>query len=300
MAIKIEMLRCFSAVAEAGNLADAAIRLGRTQPAISMKLKQLEDHLNQRLFVSDRKSQLTPVGLQIFELARTELRQFDDTIKAIQTAAVSPQGLVRVASVPSVAGLVFPSMVEKFRVVCPGTRIELQDTDTQQVIDALSRGKADIGIASNDHALNGIQQTKLFSDRFGLICSPRHPLAHKKGPITLVDVISDQFIRNDLCLSITSQSFQEMTARASLSARNTLSLISMVRSDRWVTILPKAVLHIAPSDLIFREISDLTSRRQVNLLLREKSPFQEYSEKLKDVILSTNWETNLSAGSPKR
>jgi DNA-binding transcriptional LysR family regulator len=296
MAIKIEMLRCFSAVAEAGNLGDAATRLGRTQSAISMTLKQLEDHLGQRLFVSDRKSQLTPVGQQIFELARIELLQFDDTIKAIQAAAVAPQGLVRVASVPSVAGLMFPSMVQKFRDVCPGTKIELRDTDSQQVVDALSRGKADIGIASSHHTLNGIQQTPLFSDRFGLICSPRHPLAHKTGPIHLTDVVSDAFIKNDLCLSIASEDFQEMTSHADLSARNTLSLISMVRSDKWVTILPKAVLHIAPSDLVFRDISDLTSRRQVNLLLREKSPFQNYAEKLKDVILSTNWETIMSAG----
>ncbi|AZV77461.1 LysR family transcriptional regulator [Parasedimentitalea marina] len=295
MAIKIEMLRCFNAVAEAGNLADAATRLGRTQSALSMTLKQLEDHLGQRLFVSDRKSQLTPVGQQIFELARTELRQFDDTLKAIQAAAVAPQGLVRVASVPSVAGLMFPSMVQTFRAVCPGTKIELRDTDSQQVIDALSRGKADIGIASNDHTVNGIQQTSLFSDRFGLICSPRHPLALRSGPVTLSDVISSQFIKNDLCLSIESETFQEMTSHADLSARNTLSLISMVRSDEWVTILPKAVLHIAPSDLVFREISDLTSRRQVNLLLREKSPFQHYAEKLASVILSTNWETIMSA-----
>ncbi len=296
MTIKIEMLRCFSAVAEAGNLGDAATRLGRTQSAVSMTLKQLEDRLGQRLFVSDRKNQLTPVGQQIFELARIELRQFDDTIKAIQATAVAPQGLVRVASVPSVAGLMFPSMVKKFRDVCPGTKIELRDTDSQQVIDALSRGKADIGIASSHHGLNGIQQTPLFSDRFGLICSPRHPLALRAGPIHLADVASDAFIKNDLCLSIDSESFQEMTAYADLTARNTLSLISMVRSDKWVTILPKAVVHIAPSDLVFREISDLTSRRQVNLLLREKSPFQEYAEKLKNVILSINWETAMSAG----
>jgi len=296
MAIKIEMLRCFSAVAEAGNLGDAATRLGRTQSAVSMTLKQLEDHLGQRLFVSDRKNQLTPVGQQIFELARIELRQFDDTLKAIQAAAVAPQGLVRVASVPSVAGLVFPSMVKKFHEVCPGTKIELHDTDSQQVVDALSRGKADIGIASTDHTLNGIQQTPLFSDRFGLICSPRHPLAHRNGPISMTDVVSDAFIKNDLCLSIESESFQDMTSRADLSARNTLSLISMVRSDKWVTILPSAVRHIAPSDLVFREISDLTSQRQVNLLLREKSPFQDYAEKLKDVILSTNWELIMRAG----
>lgn len=290
MAIKIEMLRSFKAVAEAGNLADAALRLGRTQSAVSMTLKQLEENLGQRLFVSDRKSQLSPMGQQIYALARTELSQFDDTIKAMHAVASSPQGLVRLASVPSVAGLVFPSVVQKFNSVCPGTRVELRDADSQQVADALNRGTADIGIASIDYTMNGIQRTPLFSDGFGLICSPRHPLAMKKEPIKLNDVLEANFIQNDLYRSIENEEFQQRVSKSDVSARNTLSLISMVRSDVWVTILPKAVMYIAPTDLVFREISDLTARRQVYLLLREKSPFQNNAEKLRDIILSMNWE----------
>lgn len=296
MAVKIEMLRCFNAVAEAGNLADAAVRLGRTQSAVSMTLKQLEGNLGQRLFVSDRKSQLTAIGQQVFDLARTELAQFDDTIKAIETAATAPQGLVRIASVPSVAGLVFPSVVKKFHEICPGTKIELRDTDSQQVVDAMSRGMADIGIASIDYTLNGIEQIPLFSDRFGLICSKRHPLATRKSPIALKDVITADFIRNDLYRSIDLEGFQGKVLQSNISARNTLSLISMVRSDNWVTILPKAVLYIAPTDLVFREISDLTARRQVFLLMREKAPFQTYAETLKKVILSMNWDEVTSKG----
>jgi DNA-binding transcriptional LysR family regulator len=291
MAIKIEMLRCFSVVAEAGNLADAALRLGRTPPAVSMTLKQLEDHLGQRLFMSDRKSQLTPIGQQIFELARTELRQFDDTIKAIETAADSPKSLVRVVSVPSVAGLVFPDIVPKFQSLCPGTKIELRDTDSRQVIDALSRGTADVGIASTDYDLNEIQKVPLFSDRFGLICAPHHPLAHHGSPLSLKDVKTHTYIKNDLCSSIDNQVFQDIAAQTNISVRNTLSLIAMVRSGNWVTVLPQTVLHIAPSDLVFRAITDLTSHRHVDLLLRERSPFLDYAEKLKEIILSTNWDT---------
>ena len=60
--IKLEMLRCFGAVAQAGNLGDAAVRLGKTQSALSMTLKQLEEHLGERLFETERKNRLTPLG----------------------------------------------------------------------------------------------------------------------------------------------------------------------------------------------------------------------------------------------
>ena len=62
MTIKLELFRYFCAVAETGNLAEAADRLGRTQSALSMSLKQLEEHLGKKLFDGERKSQLSPLG----------------------------------------------------------------------------------------------------------------------------------------------------------------------------------------------------------------------------------------------
>ena len=64
------MLCCFGAVAQTGNLADAAIRLGRTQSALSMTLKQLGEHLGQPLFEGERKNRLFPLGDEVFRLAQ--------------------------------------------------------------------------------------------------------------------------------------------------------------------------------------------------------------------------------------
>ena len=56
------MLRCFATVARSGNLADAGDKLGRTPSAVSMMLKQFEEHLGAPLFESERKSKLTALG----------------------------------------------------------------------------------------------------------------------------------------------------------------------------------------------------------------------------------------------
>ncbi len=289
MAIKIEMLRCFSIVAQTGNLADAAARLGRTQSAVSMTLKQLEAHLGQRLFKSDRKNRLTPFGEQVFEIARAELRQFDEAIHMIETSANTPQGLIRIASVPSVASTVFPKIVKVFSRRYPGINIELRDADSVQVVDALMRGQADIGIASPKHRLNGIRQSHLFSDRFGLICAPNHRLAQQKSTPTIEQVASSNFIHNDLCQTIDTPGFHAATAGTKLSARNTLSLITMVRSGNWVTILPQAVASAAPLEVKFRNISNLSDQRRVSLLLREKTRFRRYVEDMGEVIKQIDW-----------
>lgn len=293
MAIKIEMLRCFATVAQAGNLAEAANRLGRTQSAISMTLKQLEDHLGQRLFESDRKNRLTPLGQQVFDLAQTQLRQFDHTVKSIEVSANSPSGLIRIASIPSVAGLVFPSAIADLTHRNPGLNVELRDTDTEQVIDALMRGQADIGVVSGSHTLNGIRQAHLFSDPFGLICSPNHTLALQKRAPTIKDVASASFIRNNLCGMIESLAFQTAIAESKVAMHNTMSLIAMIGAGGWVTVLPKTVVTFTTSDLVFREIADLPEQRKVHLLMRENTLFPQFSEQLWQYLTQFDWTMSM-------
>jgi len=290
------MLRCFSTVAQTGNLLEAADILGRTQSAVSMTLKQMEEHLGERLFQSDRKNRLTVLGEQVFGLAQTQLRQFDETVRAIEASAKAPHGLIRVVSVPSVAGLIFPIAIETMTQRHPSLKIELRDADTEQVTSALIHGHADIGVASGQIAMNGIQQTSLFSDRFGLICASDHPLALQDSQPTINDVVSAGFVKNNLCQLIETPEFHAATDDARLTARNTSSLIAMVRRNKWVTVLPQTVVQLAPSDLVFREIDGITDRRQVNLFLRKNSPFLGLATELGDLIINYDWSfTNTDA-----
>jgi DNA-binding transcriptional LysR family regulator len=289
MAIKIEMLRCFSTVAQTGNLADAAVRLGRTQSAISMTLKQLEDHLGQSLFEGERKNTLTALGAEVFDLAQQQLRQFDETVSAIETSASAPHGLLRIASVPSVAGLVFPSAIDELTRRHCNLKVELRDCDSNQVIESLVRGQADIGVASGRHSLNGIRQERLFQDSFGLICAQSHALAQQKDNPTIGDVRSVGFVRNNLCDLIRSAEFGMAFTDCRVTVHNTLSLIGMVRTGKWVTVLPQTVYRIMPDDLMFRRIEGLDDRRSISLLIRERSPYLHLAEEIGEIVRRFDW-----------
>ena len=288
--IKIEMLRCFAAVAQAGNLADAAIRLGRTQSALSMTLKQLEEHLGQPLFESERKSRLSPLGQEIFGLAQQQLRQFDHTISAIESAAQSPQGLLRVASIPSATSLLLPRSIGEMTNRHPSLSIELRDMDTSMVIDALLQGHADLGLVSGKPKLNGVEQIDLFEDRFGLLCASNHDLARKPDLPGFDMVFASRFIRNNLCALIDAPEVQSALRKAKVVVHNTHSLLAMVRSGNWTTILPEAVAN-APSDgLAFREIAGLTATRSVSLLIRTRTRFPVLVEEFAEIILGATAE----------
>ncbi|WP_305988290.1 LysR family transcriptional regulator [Roseibium sp. MMSF_3544] len=284
MSIKIEMLRCFCTVAQTGNLAEAAERLGRTQSAVSMTLKLLEDHLGKKLFEGERKSRLSPLGEQVFELSLRQLRQFDQTVQSIEAAADAVQGLIRIVSVPSVAALLFPSILEFMTRNFPGLKVELRDTDTQQVLDALVQGKADIGIASGYHPLNGVRASSLFEDRFGLVSASGHPLMTQSDAPTIAEVMTAPFVRNALCALIQSPRFLQKLETADVTIHNTHSLITMVRTGKWVTVLPETVVRFTSETTAFRPISDLPEKREVYLYVRERSRFKELTDACSEFI----------------
>lgn len=285
MAIKIETLRCFCTVAQTGNLIEAADRLGRTQSAVSMTLKQFEDHLGKKLFEGERKNQLSPLGLQVFEVALKQVRQFDQAVLDILAAASAEHGLLRIAAVPSVAALVFPKVLAYMTQRFPGVKVELRDADTQQVLDALIEGKADIGIASGQHALNGVRSLPLFEDRFGLVCASDHQLMKQPITPTVDDVLALPFIRNALCDLIQSPKFRASEAQADVTVHNTHSLITMVKTGDWVTVLPQSVANFMPEATAFREIADLPDQRQVCLYVNEHARFKHLTEEAVAYIL---------------
>ncbi|MEX0308085.1 MAG: LysR family transcriptional regulator [Ruegeria sp.] len=286
MAIKIEMLRCFCTVAQTGNLVEAADRLGRTQSAVSMTLKQLEDHLGKKLFEGERKSQLSPLGEQVFDLGLRQVRQYDQTVQNIEAAAQAEQGLIRIVSVPSVGALIFPPLLDHMTRTFPGVKVELRDSDTQQVLDAIAQDQADIGIASGHHPLNGVRTLPLFQDSFGLVAASDHPLITRAGPLTIADIPTAPFVRNTLCDVIQTTAFRTAIQSAEITIHNTHSLINMVRTGEWITVLPQTVAEFLPEAVTFRPISDLHDKRQVYLYIRERSRFQELTEQCSAFILS--------------
>ncbi|WP_299900289.1 LysR family transcriptional regulator [uncultured Ruegeria sp.] len=289
MAVKVEMLRCFCTVAQTGNLAEAASRLGRTQSAVSMMLKQFEEHLGKKLFEGERKNHLSPLGQQVLDLSLKQVRDFDQAVQNIELAAQAEHGLIRIVSVPSVGALVFPALLDHMTSRFPGLKIELRDGDSQQVLDAVAGDTSDIGIASGHHPLNGVSAEPLFQDRFGLVAASDHPLMTRAEPPAISDLVAEPFVRNALCDFIESASFREILDGAEVTIHNTHSLITTVRAGQWITVLPQTVAQFIPDAVAFRPISDLPDRREVYLYVRERARFREISEACRSFVLSSGF-----------
>jgi DNA-binding transcriptional LysR family regulator len=267
--IRTEALRVFVTVASCGNLRDAADRLFRTQSAISMTLKQLEDHLGAPLFESDRKHSLTDLGRFVQGVAGVLLRDLDTAIGLIEEYASGHSGKLRLASVPSVAALLIPEMLASFLTERPLAKIDLVDRDSADVRRLVATGQADLGIASADPTETGLHMTPIFEDRMLLVCRADSALAAHPGPLDWEALTTVPMILNETTRAIQATEFQAIAAEARIRVRNVTSLLAMVRAGVGVTLLPGLATFGLPPSLVARPLGDITWRRQVCLLRRE-------------------------------
>jgi len=292
VAIKIEMLRNFVAVAELGNLNDAADRLGRTPSAVSMSLKQLEDHLGAPLFASDRKNQLTALGRFTLAEGSREIEHFGRCIEAITTFAHARIGIVRVGAVPSVTAALLPKVVKDFMRERPDVIIHIRDLDSATVLREIEMQRIDIGIGSGNTTMPAIRRRLLFSDRFGVLCSDDHPLAQAPRPLRWADLRAFTLISNATGGQINNPVFRELDDAAHLRIRNTSSVLGMVRAGVGITVLPKLTLEGQEQGLRFLPLDEPDTIRQVNILTRaqgELPPVAEAFEKaIVDGVLARN------------
>ena len=265
MAIKIEMLRCFVMVAKHGGLSDAADALGRTTSAVSMMLKQFEDHIGSPLFETARKSRLTPIGDLIYEEARREVAHFENSVSVIEGLARSELGYLRLAVTPSVATTILPPVINRFTQKHPKVQIDIRDIDSAAITHALIRDRADIGIGTFA-TIEGMNSVELFNDAFGVICRTDHSLAQNWDHLTWRDMHEHVFIANGLCDLITDPDFAPILENSRLMVRNTASLLALVREGGGITVLPRLAVAGLQDDIAFLPLADITARRAVQMM----------------------------------
>ncbi|WP_068410088.1 LysR family transcriptional regulator [Labrenzia sp. OB1] len=272
MSIKLEMLRVFRTVAEAGTLTAAARELNRTPSAISMTLAQLVDDVGAPLFQTDRKNRLTPLGQLVLEESRRATDVFDQSSQAIRRHAISTAGIVRIAAVPSATVSLLPDVIEIFRKTHPDVRIEISDVDTPAVRRRVQRDDADIGIVSArpDETSEG---DLILCDDLGIVCAEGGPIhrAHlAAGGSSGWDLLTQEpLIVNPLCRLIDDPLVDRLMANSTLEARNTTAILSFVRQGFGVSILPFEAVKSQPDGVEFFVPSRPISRRELRKIRQE-------------------------------
>ncbi|OGA51945.1 MAG: hypothetical protein A3F74_19730 [Betaproteobacteria bacterium RIFCSPLOWO2_12_FULL_62_58] len=159
-------LAAFEAIARHRSFTKASKELFLTPSAISQRLRQLEKHLDARLFVRTRRSvQLTADGARYLEAVRDALSKL---ALASESFSDTETRRLRLGIVPALASNWLIYRLRAFHRRFPNIDLDIQSAIAMARIEA---GEVDVAIRWGKGDWPGLEKFELFSDELLAVCS---------------------------------------------------------------------------------------------------------------------------------
>lgn len=143
--IPTDLLRTFVTINDLGGFTSAGALLGRSQPAISLQVKKLEELLNTKIFLRGSSLELTEDGEYLYESARQILVINDQIISKIRGDNIS--GKVRLG-IPNDFELAFlPKALKNLSRIYPNIIVEVDSEISKVILQRYQKGHYDIALA---------------------------------------------------------------------------------------------------------------------------------------------------------
>jgi DNA-binding transcriptional LysR family regulator len=193
--LELRELRYFTVLCEELHFGRAAERLHISQSPLSQAIAQLERKLGTRLLDrSSRHVQLTAAGNVLLQHGRRLLREANDAVGATRRAGTGELGTLRIAVGRVPRDAVLPALRHALDERMPGLTTEVTELAGDDVVDAVLRGAADVGLMVCPPAKDLLETKPLRRDTPVAVVGPTHPLARRDS------VTVDELARHTLVL----------------------------------------------------------------------------------------------------
>lgn len=145
----INLLKTFIALCETQNFTQTAKRIHRTQSAVSMQIAKLEEQLESKLFVRDKRNvKLTNDALRLKEYANQIVKLSDKLIDEFTHKDI--KGEIYFASPEDFATYYLPNILSEFIAVYPKVKLNVNCDLTLNLINQFENGKYDLILIKQD------------------------------------------------------------------------------------------------------------------------------------------------------
>jgi len=177
----LTQLKYTLAVAQQGNFTLAAEKCFVTQPTLSMQVQKLEEELDIELF--NRKAKpitLTAVGEKIIAQAKVILEEAKRMNDIVATERGVVEGHFRIGIIPTVMPTLLPLFLNTFIKKFPKVNLKIEELNTASIVEELSTGKLDAGIAATPLDHPQLIEKPLYYEPFVGYTPKSHPLSSIK------------------------------------------------------------------------------------------------------------------------
>ena len=190
----LTLLRSFLAVAETGAITEAAERIGITQPALSRRLQQLEDHLGVELLVRGRKGAvLTEIGRLVQSEAQGIVARYEQMREMVSSHQRLEGGTVRIGGGATAVSFILPEAIAAFQAAHPRVRFQMREAGSSEIADDVVAGHLELGVVTVPVRDRELEVTPLTTDRIVLVARADHPLARRRR-VRIQDLADQAFV----------------------------------------------------------------------------------------------------------
>lgn len=145
--LDIDLLKTFLAIADTGSFTRAAEDVHKTQSAVSMQMKRLEELLSRPLFARDgRASRFTPDGERLIEYARRMVTINDEAVSAFTMPGLT--GTVRFGTPDDYADRFLPEILARFARTHPQVTVDVECLNSSELFGRTKRGEMELALVT--------------------------------------------------------------------------------------------------------------------------------------------------------
>ena len=285
-------LQVFQMVANERSYSRAAEKLFRTQPAVSIAMRKLEDWVGQPLFVRGTGARsLTDAGVLLLEYAERMLNMREEIRKGLRELRGLERGQVSLGVNESSIHALLPSL-DRYRHLHPGVQVRVHRVFSREVPRELLNHQLDIGVISYVPEERELTAAEFYRDALVLVVWPGHRLA-KRREVDVTALGEEVFVAH-IVESPYRQRVVQLFAKHKTPLRMEVELPTIesikrfVEMKKGVAIVPRMCVEgeLARGDLRELKIRQMRIERRLYLVYRQDRPLTGAAQALVDIILS--------------
>jgi len=276
--MEFHQLEVFLAVAREKSFSRAAKSLLRTQPAVSLAIRRLEEELGESLFDRSGKTPaLTDAGELLLEYAErlTNLRR--EIPAALSDLHNLQRGRVRVGANETGALYLLPQ-IARYRRHYPHVKVEIVRSLARNIPNELLKHNLDLGVLSYRPRDSHLNSVIVYRDRLSFIVYPTHPLARRRR-VSIHELGQEVFAAHNI-----SSPYRERVLRTFEKHRVPLhmdielptveSIKKFVQMRQAVALVPRMCIEeeLAKAAVVEVQIPQLRIERKLRIVFRRGDP----------------------------
>lgn len=287
-------LQVFQTVARERSFSRAAEKLFRTQPAISISIRKLEDWVGQPLFVRGSGARLlTDAGALLLDYADRMLNLREEARKSMRELRGLERGQVSIGVNESSIHALLPALA-RYRKLHPGIHIRVHRVFSREVPREVLSHHLDIGVISYIPEDSQLSAVEFYRDALALVVWPGHALARRRA-VPISDLGGETFIAH-IVESPLRQRVVQMFARYRVPLNMHIEMPTIesiklfVEMKMGVAIVPRMCVGPEIAHGLLKELNmpQMRLQRTLYLVYRRDRPLTASAQALMELLKGKN------------